>query len=1113
MAHHEQRQFFEELSRRFSSQFEKSNRILEVGSQNINGTVRDFFPNCSEYLGIDIGPGVCVDLVIPGELIQLPDAWADITISTECFEHAQNWQQILENMIRITKPSGLIILTFAGFERATHGTLDSETQWSPYTIAYYKNLIPDDIYQAIQIGQYFASHAFEVNSQSHDTYFWGIRNDQPLVGKPDTLRSLEEKLVRARGQLGQSVQKLETLRQQIAERDNQITNLNSELSARGNVVAEQNRALEFKDAEINQLNEQLHERDLRLTHLDQQLVERDTAIAQLNQRLAEQDNTLSELREQVAGLNTEVSSLEQVLNQRESQIVRLTSHLDSSDAELLAIYQSVSWKMLAPLRMLSVRYPRLAKANRRLFKLIWLAVTFQLPSRVIDQLKFYKRHFRDIRVIKKSQLLDVDWYLSSNPDVARAELNPLRHYLQFGAYEGCYPNPLFDSEWYLTQYPDVAQMGVNPLRHYIQFGVQEGRNPNSMFDTSWYLRQYPDVASMKVNPLRHYLYYGVKEGRDPSPRFDSDWYLKQYPDVTKSGLNPLQHYLWFGQAEGRNPLSSACLGGLFDVDYYQANCLADLGAKDAETHYLNQGILQGSPPNRQIAQKRLERQPSKPLISILMPTYNTSPGLLSEAINSVRQQVYENWELHIQDDGSTSRETLQALKELPELDQRIQVGFSQKNQGIAAATNAALDRARGEFIAMMDHDDLLTPNCLAEIVAAHNQDPEADVFYSDHACVDDQSQFTRHHFKPGWSPWMFRGVMYVCHLLVVRRHIAQAVGGFDSSFDFIQDFEFMLRVSEITQKIVHVPQVLYFWRETAESIAGGGKTHIDFGELQSRAVSAHLQRLSLPVYATPNPAHPHRLMLEPATAARPESVRVLVMPDPLPEATAAKEPVSRLASWTTVPENEVCWTQLQPEDFQDPSRLNALLQECSCDVWVFVNSQCKPAQSDWLKKLAGYVALPGVGAVGPLMIGGDGKVAAAGMVLSKAGAQPVMQGFDPGSDGYAGSLSCLREVSALPPDCIALRKQVVTFEEGFFPEFGLSYNLLDMGIRCQQSGLATLFIPFVQMHFMGDADSCLQANPIGERFWRNYRYPNLNVKDVFYPSNLAPEQGAYTVAY
>ena len=205
MAHPEQLAYFERIRNQFADSFVEAENILEVGSQNINGTVRDFFGANVNYLGIDLGMAKDVDFVIPGELIELPDRWADIAISTECFEHAEHWKDILLNMIRITKPQGLILLTFAGKGRPVHGTLDSDLFSSPFTTSYYKNLGPDDIAKAIAIGNYFSRHTFEVDSTAHDTYFWGIRNSDNPADPDSDWNTLERRLVRAQGQLGQAV--------------------------------------------------------------------------------------------------------------------------------------------------------------------------------------------------------------------------------------------------------------------------------------------------------------------------------------------------------------------------------------------------------------------------------------------------------------------------------------------------------------------------------------------------------------------------------------------------------------------------------------------------------------------------------------------------------------------------------------------------------------------------------------------------------------------------------------------------------------------------------------------------------------------------------------------
>jgi len=217
MAHPQQLAYFERIRDLFADAFTDAENILEVGSQNINGTIRDLFTVDANYLGLDIGKGKDVDLVIPGELVELPDGWADISISTECFEHAKNWREILLNMIRITKPQGLILLTFAGKGRTVHGTIDSDAFSSPFTTTYYQNLGPDDVARDISIGKYFSRHGFEVDSIAHDTYFWGIRNSDNPADPDSNWETLERRLVRAQGQLGQAVSLYNQLKLELNE--------------------------------------------------------------------------------------------------------------------------------------------------------------------------------------------------------------------------------------------------------------------------------------------------------------------------------------------------------------------------------------------------------------------------------------------------------------------------------------------------------------------------------------------------------------------------------------------------------------------------------------------------------------------------------------------------------------------------------------------------------------------------------------------------------------------------------------------------------------------------------------------------------------------------------
>lgn len=201
MAHQAQAEFLRSCFSRFVNLINSTENILEVGSQNLNGQIRDYFPSASlkNWLGIDIGAGDGVDFIVPGELIQLPSGWADVSVSAECFEHALQWRQIFKNMIRITRPGGLILLTFAGPGRPAHGTLDTDPASSPYTSTYYKNISPQDILSSLELDKYFLRYSIELNQESCDTFFWGIRSSC-LEGSEWI--SNEESLARARGQMG-----------------------------------------------------------------------------------------------------------------------------------------------------------------------------------------------------------------------------------------------------------------------------------------------------------------------------------------------------------------------------------------------------------------------------------------------------------------------------------------------------------------------------------------------------------------------------------------------------------------------------------------------------------------------------------------------------------------------------------------------------------------------------------------------------------------------------------------------------------------------------------------------------------------------------------------------
>jgi SAM-dependent methyltransferase len=193
--------------------------------------VRDYFQPEANYLGLDLGIAKGVDWTIPGELVELPDQWARVCISTECFEHAATWEQILLNMIRITRTNGLLILSIAGHGRATHGTVDSEVGSSPFTTSYYKNLGTDDFIQKIKLGHYFKRHSFQVDSEAGDTYFWGVRSASPVDTSNDGWQSPLDRLARAQGQLSQAVIRHNAIKEELERSEQALESCQEKLRA------------------------------------------------------------------------------------------------------------------------------------------------------------------------------------------------------------------------------------------------------------------------------------------------------------------------------------------------------------------------------------------------------------------------------------------------------------------------------------------------------------------------------------------------------------------------------------------------------------------------------------------------------------------------------------------------------------------------------------------------------------------------------------------------------------------------------------------------------------------------------------------------------------------
>ncbi len=406
----------------------------------------------------------------------------------------------------------------------------------------------------------------------------------------------------------------------------------------------------------------------------------------------------------------------------------------------------------------------------------------------------------------------------------------------------------------------------------------------------------------------------------------------------------------------------------------------------------------------------------QPRISLLTAVFNTDPWWLRRCVESVRQQVYPEWELCLCDDGSTSPETIAVLQELA-ADARIRVVRSALNGGIVRASNAALALATGEFIGLLDHDDELAPHALAEVVRCLNADPTLDAIYTDEDKIDSAGAHSQPHFKPDWSPELLRSCMYVSHFTVMRRTMVESVGAFRAGTDGAQDYDLMLRLMERTSRIAHVPKVLYHWRMLTGSTASsqlGKPWAVAAGQ---KALETHLHRQSIAATVTSGEAAGHYIV----RYTKPAQPRVAVLSSP----AGVHEP-----------------------------------GHAGCDFFAFMEPGMRVPEG-CLEALLCLAQQDGIGAVGGIVLFPDGTIENAGLALAATGAPlPMFRGEPSWTRGHLSNILDVRNCAALSSACFMTSRRVLEAVGGF-DELAGSLFAVDYCLRVRRAGHRVAVTPRV----------------------------------------------------
>jgi GT2 family glycosyltransferase len=476
----------------------------------------------------------------------------------------------------------------------------------------------------------------------------------------------------------------------------------------------------------------------------------------------------------------------------------------------------------------------------------------------------------------------------------------------------------------------------------------------------------------------------------------------------------------------------------------------------------------------------------RPTISVILPVYRTSVEILERTIASVEKQSYPSWQLCIVDDGSQSPAIDAVLNRHSSLDQRIQLVRLPSNQGISAASNAALELARGEFVALLDHDDELSPHALHYFVDALNQNPEADIFYSDEDHMDEAGLRSDPFFKPDWSPDLILAENYVNHLMIFRQSLAVEVGGFRSNFDLSQDHDILLRMSVKARGIVHIAKILYHWRTDIYSMRRASQWEHRAIESSRHVVADHLHATGIRAIVESGQVFPRWRV----RYAIPDNQRVRIL-IPSINAELLERCLRSVAQKTDYPDYEIAvldnsrasrierfvrrwntegrplkYVDLRHRPFNFSALNNAAARESDAPLLLFLNDDVTVITPDWLTAMVELASRPEVGAVGAKLLYPDGTIQHAGVVVGLFDiCGHAFRGASDEDRLYFDFPSVIRDVSAVTAACMMVPAKRF-WECGGFDEDALpvAYQDVDLCLKLRQKGYRVLVTPHARLY-------------------------------------------------
>ena len=495
--------------------------------------------------------------------------------------------------------------------------------------------------------------------------------------------------------------------------------------------------------------------------------------------------------------------------------------------------------------------------------------------------------------------------------------------------------------------------------------------------------------------------------------------------------------------------------------------------------------------NYRAKEEELERQRryrwKEPVtFSIVVPAYKTPENFLRQMMDSVQQQTYPHWELCIANGSPEDEVMAGVLKEYTDSDPRIKVQELKENLGIAGNSNAALKMASGDFVGLLDHDDLLAPNALFEVARMLEKNRDAEVIYTDEDKVTmDLSEHFQPHLKPDFNLDLLRSNNYICHFTVIKRSIVEQVGGFRKEYEGAQDYDFIFRCTEAAKAVAHVPEILYHWRVHAASTADNPTSKMYAYESGKRAIEDHLTRRNtagqvslkkdLGFYRVTYPVQKQELVSIVIPNKDQKETLEKCLNSIYGKSTYSNYEIIVVENNSTEKETFEYYKAIDGKkntrviywdlEFNYSAINNFGIANAKGDYIICLNNDIEVITPGWIEELLGTCQRGEVGIVGSRLYYPDDTIQHAGIVVGIGGiAGSMFVGMKRGHGGYLHKADLMQDLSAVTAACMMVKKEAFEKAGGFEEKLAVAFNDVDFCLKVKQAGYLVVYDPYVEMY-------------------------------------------------